>query len=253
VLSVFAGGAAFGERSGEGPPRVLALHGWGRSRRDFAEVLNGLDAVALDLPGFGSSPPPPEAWGSAEYAEVVSGVAEELAAGAGRPPVVLGHSFGGCVAVQLAAGRPELVQSLVLCGVPRLVRSTAPPPRPKLAYRTVRALRRVGLVGEARLEAARRRHGSADYVAAEGVMREVLLRALSEDLEPQIAALTCPVDLVWGAEDSAVPLDSARRLALALGGAPLTVVPATGHLVPVVAPAALRAALESALAAPARP
>ncbi|MGZ5384735.1 MAG: alpha/beta fold hydrolase, partial [Acidimicrobiia bacterium] len=68
MLNSFAGGAVFGERFGDGPLQVLALHGWGRDRRDFDEVLQGLDAAALDLPGFGASPAPVEAMGAAGYA-----------------------------------------------------------------------------------------------------------------------------------------------------------------------------------------
>jgi pimeloyl-ACP methyl ester carboxylesterase len=258
VLSVFAHGRIFGESYGE-PSRatqVLALHGWGRSRRDFATVLAGLPAVALDLPGFGSSPPPEQVCGSAGYAELVASAAEEVTCrqpavtapdGAGGL-LVLGHSFGGCVAVQLAAARPDLVASLVLCGVPRLARGVLPPARPKLAYRALRGLRRAGLVGESRLEAARRRYGSADYRNADGVMREVLVRVLAEDLEDQVRLLRCPVELVWGEEDTAAPIAVARRVAELLPGAALRALPGVGHLVPLEAPQPLREAVEAGLA-----
>lgn len=275
MLSVFAGGRLFGERHGDPPARVLALHGWGRSRADFASVLAGLPAVALDLPGFGSSPPPQTAWGSSDYAGLVAEAAEELAAGLAtgttgsspasdavtahlaatgpaqsRPPglLVLGHSFGGCVAVQLAAARPDLVASLVLCGVPRLVGDGAPAARPKLAYRSVRALHRARLVSDDRLEAARRRHGSPDYRNAEGILRDVLVRLLAENLEPEVRRLTCPVQLVWGENDSAAPLAAARRVAELVPGCELDVLAGVGHLVPLERPQALREAVEAGLA-----
>ncbi len=263
MLSAFAEGRLFGERSGDGPARVLALPGWGRTRRDFAATLASLPAVALDLPGFGSTPAPPEAWGSAEYADLVAEATAELVAGLPRAPgatavpgmasavpgmVVLGHSFGGCVAVQLAARRPELVASLVLSGVPRLVRATAAARPPALSYRAVRTLRRAGLVSEARLEAARRRHGSPDYRNAEGMMRDVLVRVLAENLESQATGLACPVRLVWGEDDTAAPVGAARRLAGLLPVAELTVLPGVDHMVPSHAPEALRAAVEAALA-----
>ncbi|MDP9388251.1 MAG: alpha/beta hydrolase, partial [Actinomycetota bacterium] len=114
VLKAFAGGRLFGVAHGSGPASVLALHGWGRSAADFDAALAGLDAVALDLPGFGATPPPPQAWGGAEYAAAVAPVLDEMA----PPVVVLGHSFGGRVAVHLAASRPPLVAGLVLAGVP---------------------------------------------------------------------------------------------------------------------------------------
>src|SRR5206468_4391460 len=97
MLTAYDDGRIFGERSGAGAPWVLALHGWRRTHRDFSAVLDGVDAVALDLPGFGTSPPPPEGWGGAEYAKAVLPVIERMTA----PVVVLGHSFGGRVAVHL--------------------------------------------------------------------------------------------------------------------------------------------------------
>src|SRR3954452_16103169 len=99
MLTAYDNGRLFGARTGSGAPWVLALHGWQRTHRDFNRVLEGIDALALDLPGFGASPPPAEPWGSAEYAKALLPVLD----GFDGPPVVLGHSFGGRVAVHIAA------------------------------------------------------------------------------------------------------------------------------------------------------
>lgn len=248
MLQSFAGGRLFGARTGDAPPRVLALHGWARSHRDFDALCAGtgptLDAVALDLPGFGASPPPPEAWDSAGYGAAVAPVLDEMAV----PVVVVGHSFGGLVAVRLAAARPDAVRGLVLAGVPRLVRRAGPPPRSPWRYSTVRTLRRLGLVSVARLEAARGRYGSEDYRRAEGVMRQVLVRSLGESLEEPLGRVRCPVELVWGDDDTAAPISGARAAQALLGDAAhLTVCPGAGHLVPLTAPDALRQAVERRL------
>ena len=244
MLRAYAGGRIFGVASGTGPARVLALHGWGRASKDFAAVLDGLDAVALDLPGFGATPPPPEPWGAAEYAAAIVPVVAEL-----QPPVVvLGHSFGGRVAVHLAADRPELVAGLVLTGAPLLRRPGVTARRPALGYRVGRWLHRRGVLGEARMEVLRQRYGSADYRAASGVMRAVHVRAVNETYEAQLAAVACPVELVWGDDDAEVPLDVAREAARLLPAAHLEVVPGAGHHTPLTAPAALRDAVRRLLA-----
>jgi len=241
-----AGGALFGARLGAtGAARVLALHGWGRDRRDFLPALGGwaeTGTVAVDLPGFGATPPPPSPWGSEAYAEALRPVLESLQ----TPAVVVGHSFGGRVALRLARAAPDLVGALVLTGAP-LAPSGAPRRRPPWRYRLLRQARNLGLVSEARLEQARRRHGSADYRAAEGVMRSVLVGVLAEDYGDDLRALRCPVVLLWGAEDREVPVVVAEAIAEAVpGGAELTVLPGIGHLVPTEAPLALRAAVERA-------
>lgn len=239
VLKAFASGRLFGVAHGTGPAAVLGLPGWARTHRDFSVAFHGLDAVALDLPGFGASPPPSEPWGAAVYAAAVAPVLEEMA----QPAVVVGHSFGGRVAVQLAVLRPERVGGLVLTGVP-LLRRGAGPRRPPLVYRVGRALHRRGLVGEPAMDGLRRRFGSADYRAAEGVMRQVLVRVVNETYEEELAAISCPAELVWGDDDGEVPLEVAERALSLLSDAKLTVVPGAGHLTPLTAPGELRAAVE---------
>ncbi|HUP69070.1 MAG TPA: alpha/beta hydrolase [Acidimicrobiales bacterium] len=247
VLSAFASGRLFGATHGSGRPSVLALHGWGRTCADFDAVLQDLDAVALDLPGFGSTPAPPEAWGAAQYAEAVAAVLDEMA----TPIVVVGHSFGGRVAVHLAAAEPERVAALVLTGVPlmKVPGGSAKRRRPPLQYRMARALNRRGILPDDRMEALRRRHGSADYRTATGVMRDVLVRAVNERYEEQLDAITCPVEMVWGEDDAEVRLAVAEAAATRLSGpVNLTVVAGAGHCTPRTAPGELRAAIARGLA-----
>jgi pimeloyl-ACP methyl ester carboxylesterase len=248
VLHSIAGGRLVGSRFGSSTPDVLALPGWSRTHRDFDAVLapeggEPLDAIALDLPGFGAAPAPPEAWGTAEYADFVSLVLDEMT----PRVVVLGHSFGGCVAVQLAALRPDSVGALVLTGVPDLL-PRGPRPQAPLRFRTARRLNRWGVLSDRAMEAARQRHGSADYRAAEGVMRAVLVKRLAESYEDQLAAIHCPISLVWGDDDTAAPISVPEELVRIHPGASLTVCPGAGHLTPLTVPAALRRAVADARA-----
>lgn len=101
---------------GVGDPLVF-LHGWGLTPRSYGGGLAkltaaGLHAIAPTLPGFGASDPMPLRTGLREYANRVAGALEE--AGLDRPAFVVGHSFGGGVALQLAHDRPDLVRSLTL-------------------------------------------------------------------------------------------------------------------------------------------
>jgi pimeloyl-ACP methyl ester carboxylesterase len=239
MLKSFAAGTIFGESYGDGPPQILALHGWARDRQDFREVLVGLDAVAIDLPGFGASPHPSEPLGAGGYAELLIPVLDDF----GEAVVLVGHSFGGRVAVHLALLRPARVRRLVLVGVPLLRPSSGPGQRPPLGYRIIRTLHRRGWVGEARLEAARHKYGSTDYRAARGVMRDVLVKVVNETYEAQLSELTQPVHLVWGAEDQEVPVEVARQAAGLLHQPELVVLEGVGHHVLLEAPEAVRAAV----------
>ncbi len=239
-LTTFAGGRLFGARHGHQRPWVLALHGWQRSHRDFTAVLDGLDAIALDLPGFGAAPPPPEGWSTSQYADWVAPVLGEMA----DAPVVLGHSFGGRVAVQLAAAHPQRVGAMVLTGVPLTRPPGAGPSLPPLTFRAGKALHRAGLLSKPRMDALRQRYGSPDYRAATAVMRQVLVKAVNEDYLEPLSSFPRPVELVWGEEDTTAPVAAARAAAGACADGRLTELAGVGHFTAQQAPDELRLALE---------
>jgi pimeloyl-ACP methyl ester carboxylesterase len=260
ALSTFARGRLWGARHGTGEPWVLALHGWARDHHDFDPVLAGLDAVALDLPGHGVAPGPPAPWSTAEYAQWVAPVLDDLRPG---PVVVVGHSFGARVAVRLAEemgdfGGTGRVSAMVLVGAP-----LAPPPgggpgRPPFVFRAGRALHRAGLVPEARMERLRQKYGSEDYRRASVTMRGVLVKAVSETAQaaymPTVRAWAGagrPLELVWGERDTVASMAGCRAaLEVAPAMAPealasvrITVVPGAGHLMTPPVVAEVRAAL----------
>ncbi|MCY3651794.1 MAG: alpha/beta hydrolase [bacterium] len=240
-LTSLSDGQLFGERYGTGPVKVVALHGWGRDRRDFGRVLEGWDAVAIDLPGFGATPPLPVPAGAAEYAEMVAGWLEQLEG----PVVLVGHSFGGRIAAVLAADRPDLVAGVVAVGVPLLHRADRKKARPSPAYRLIRLAYRLGWIGEERLEREKRRRGSLDYRSATGVMRDSLVKVVNESYADYLVKVDCPVRLIWGEDDREVPVEIAHRVASLLQDAELEVVPGCGHDVHLEAPERIRAAIET--------
>ena len=161
--------------------------------------------------------------------------------------VVMGHSFGGRVCVELAVRHPDTVAGLVLCGVPLLRRSDRPTARPALRYRLARALHRRGLLGDGTMERMRQQFGSADYRTATGVMRDVLTAVVNETYELQLRQVSQPTELVWGRLDETVPVEIAERAAQILADARLTVLDDVGHFVPTEAPDALASALRRRL------
>lgn len=217
------------------------MHGWGRRGADFSASLGSLDALALDLPGFGASPPPTVAMGASGYAELIGPALEMF----DRPPVVVGHSFGGRVAVAREFLYPGSSSGLVLAAAP-LVRAN-PGRRPSFTHRVLRQANRMGLVSDEMLERRKRRHGSADYRAVTGVMRDVLVTAVNESYEEELRSLRVPVHLVWGAEDTEVPPRVASEAARIIDGSPspveLEVLEGVGHQIPLRAAGALHRAV----------
>ena len=239
MLKSLAGGRLFADAATSAPPRVVALHGWARSSADFRPVVAVTGGWAVDLPGFGMSPPPAEPWGSEDYAALLATALDDLA----QPVVILGHSFGGRVAVRLAASRPDLVRGLVLTGVP-LVRRTQGAARSPARYRLIRGLNKIGVVSDGRLERARRQYGSEDYRNAQGTMRDVLVRVVNESYEDDLRRIQCHVEMVWGANDTAAPPEVAADAATLVRSCNVVVEDGCSHLLPIERPEALVAAVE---------
>jgi pimeloyl-ACP methyl ester carboxylesterase len=173
------------------------------------------------------------------YADLVSPILDIC----NTPVVLVGHSFGGRVAVHLAEQRPAAVGGLVLTGVPLLHRAHRRG-RPALRYQLGRLMHRWGLVNDTFLEGLRDKYGSADYRAASGVMRDILVKVVNESYEKQLRSISAPVDLVWGDGDDAAPPEIATRAEALLADARMTLLGGTDHFVPSAAPAALREAID---------
>lgn len=102
------------ERPGGEVPLVL-LHGITDNALNWTPVLDGIDArcriVAPDFRGHGESDKPDARYDTEAYADDVRHLIDEVV---GEPALVLGHSLGGVVAVQVGVTAPEHVRALFL-------------------------------------------------------------------------------------------------------------------------------------------
>ncbi|WP_338484288.1 alpha/beta hydrolase [Streptomyces sp. SCSIO 75703] len=100
----------------EGLPPALYVHGLGGSSQNWSALMPLLDDLvdgeAVDLPGFGESPPPDD--GDYSVTGHARAVIRHLDASARGPVHLFGNSLGGAVATRVAAVRPDLVRTLTL-------------------------------------------------------------------------------------------------------------------------------------------
>jgi pimeloyl-ACP methyl ester carboxylesterase len=93
------------------------------------------------------------------------------------------------------------------------------------------------------MEEMRNRYGSADYRAASGVIRDVLVTLLAERYDDAMPEIGCPVELLWGERDTEVPVEVAVRAQAMFPNATLRILPGVGHLLPTESPVELRGAV----------
>jgi poly(3-hydroxyoctanoate) depolymerase len=228
-------------RAGAGPP-LLLITGIGASIdmwQPLVDRLPGRDVIAFDAPGTGESQRPRRPLRMRELAGVARGLLDAL--GIERADV-LGYSWGGALAQELAHRAPGRVRSLILC-------ATAPglggvPPRPLAA---------LALATPARYYHPRLLALSVPYIAGGRTARDPsvlrsqagarlrrppdllgyayqLCAAAGWTSLPWLHRLQMPALVLAGDDDPSVPMRNARLLAARLPDATLHVIPGGGHL-----------------------
>ena len=219
------------KKTGEGTPVVL-LHGWGCDLHIFEKAQAALSqnfmVYSIDFPGFGESDDPPEVWGVEKYTQLVEDFfrAENI-----DNPVLIGHSFGGRVSILFASRNKT--DKVILVGSA----GVKPRRKPKYyfkvySYKLMKAV--IKLLygqekGEVVLEKYRSKKGSADYQNASGVMRNVLIKVVNEDLQEVMPQIAAPTLLIWGENDDATPVSDAKIMEKLIPNAGLVVLKNAGH------------------------
>jgi pimeloyl-ACP methyl ester carboxylesterase len=215
--------------AGAGLP-VLCLHGLFGTNADWETTLEalvpGYRAMALTLPIFET--PPDDLSVAGLRAHVESFLDAERVPAA----VVVGHSLGGHVALDLALHAPERVRALVLSGSSGLLEKSftrAVPRRPSAEFvpeRMTEVFHDSAMVTAERVDAVR------DLVSRRGyTLRaiQVSRSARRYNLEDRLREIRCPTLLVWGTEDRITPRSVAIRFLGGIPSATLRLVPECGH------------------------
>ena len=225
-----ATGRVFGVRAGDpAGRRVILVHGTPGSWDNWQTYLEapppGLELIAYDRPGFGSSEPARAVPSLAAQAAALEPLLVERD---GRWPVLVGHSMGGPVIARAASDYPERVGALVV-----LAGNLDPDLEELRWYNHVGAFLSPFL--------SRSLRNSNDEL---GPQRREL-----EELEPRLAHVRCPVWIVHGTEDRLVPFPNADFLEAALTASPRVerrTLEGTDHFFLWTRPEVVRAAISEA-------
>ena len=268
------------------PEPALCVHGLEGSSRNWTDLMDllrpALACEALDLPGFGDSPPRPDGrYSIAALAQTVTALIEKQKRG---PVHLMGNSLGGAVCVRVAATRPELIRTLTLISPalpdlrPRLDLLRFPvmslpwfgvrvirqyqvlPPERRVADVITTCFSDPGLFPRARFSAEvaeLTRRDTLDYAIAALVGS---VRALTTEFGRKgrhsawrdAARITAPSLIIYGSHDRVVDPRNAGRAAHAFNNAKIVVLPGTGHVAQMERPGLVATEIGMLLAATGR-
>ncbi len=219
------------EVAGEGKP-VIILHGWGCSKDTVQSITDHISkthrAYALDMPGFGETPPPSEVFGIERYTQVVEKFCRKLNI---ENPILIGHSFGGRISILFSSRNQTSKVMLVDAAgiVPKRTLKYHIKVRSYKIYKKLLPLFVGKHEAERRIEERRNRSGSADYRAAQGIMRAIFVKIVNEDLKYVMPKIKAPTLMIWGELDTATPLSDARTMEKLIKGSGVAVMKGCGH------------------------
>ena len=210
----------YGKENGK---EIVLLHGWGGSIKTVDPVgmglKNGFHITLVDLPGFGGSEEPSEAIGVYDYADILKELLIKLKI---NNPILFGHSFGGRIAIIYAA--KNQVHKLILAGSP--YKSTNK--KPTIKVRILKILAKIPFLESISLK-MKNKIGSEDYKNASPIMKQILVKAIHQDLTEHLKEISAPTLLFWGKVDKEVSLEDAKYAESIIPNAGLVIYENRGH------------------------
>jgi len=208
---------------------LVFLHGWGQNMNSFRDIFtlckkNNIPYITLDLPGFGGTSRPKETWGVRDYASFVKVFLEKVGI---SEPIIIGHSFGGRIAISLWGENKNLLSGIVLIGsagiqpiisLCRVIISNIV--RPILAIVYMQKVRSF----------LRKKFGSVDYLNA-GNMTDIFRKIISEDLQSVLSRISIETLLIWGEKDTETPVLDGKIMEREIQNSKLITFPEWTHFV----------------------
>ena len=146
-------------------------------------------------------------------------------------PILIGHSFGGRISILFSSrnqtNKVMLVDSAGI--VPKRTLKYHIKVRSYKIYKKLLPLFVGKKEAERRIEERRNRSGSADYRAAQGIMRAIFVKIVNEDLKYVMPKIKAPTLMIWGELDTATPLSDARTMEKLIKGSGVAVMKGCGH------------------------
>ncbi|MCC7432332.1 alpha/beta hydrolase [Candidatus Peregrinibacteria bacterium] len=231
---------------GQGKP-VFMLHGWGGGKESWDALINELSSlglletfcfIAIDFPGFGESEEPVEAWGVMDYSKwfgmLVDTVYETLKLQGNYDLIV--HSFGGRVLLKYLSyfeerpANPDKLVMIAAAGI-KPVKTT----KVKMAAIAAKTGKKVMSLPVLRWTAPAAQKllykllKSHDYEKTSGVMRETFIKVIDEDLTSNIREVNRPTLILWGDQDSYVPVEDGKFMEQNIKGSSMKVIKGGRH------------------------
>jgi pimeloyl-ACP methyl ester carboxylesterase len=217
---------------GEGKP-ILILHGWGGSSDSWIKIIEGLKKdfllICPDLPGFGKSSFPKFPWELDNYVFLVKKFIEALNL---KKIILIGHSFGGKIAIKFVSLFPEYVELLILCAPSGMRKKSGFKQKVLLFFSFFgNLLFKIKFFSSFKGRAQDFFYSliNSDYRKTKGTMRETFKKIVSVEVLDELPKILPKTYIIWGEKDKILPIEQANFFAKNIKNAILLTLPNFSH------------------------
>ena len=198
---------------------VLLLHGWGTNLAVYKSIIDYLTpykrVISYDIPGFGESAEPPFAFSTDDYADLALCVLKNLGI---TEVTLIGHSHGGRTILNLASRENPgvVIKKIILIDSAGIVpKKTFIQKLRVKKYKLCKAILSLAPVKKLfpdAIDKYKAKHGSADYKAVSGNVRDSLVKVVNDDYRERMKNIKASTLLIWGTKDDATPLSDGEYM-----------------------------------------
>ena len=203
--------------------KIIWLHGWGQDHKCFLELakyFKKFHNILIDFPGFGKSNTPSAALSVSDYANIINNYTDQK----NEKIFLIGHSFGCRVAIKYCLNYGNKINGLVLISAAGLKRQRS------ILFKCKALLMKIAAKNLSKLdklfntnfkEKYSNKFGSRDYKSAKGIMKEIFVKTISEDLSNAALKIKNKTLIINGDQDQETPIEMAEQFNKLIKGSKL--------------------------------
>ncbi len=213
---------------------LIILHGWQSSREKWENVKKeiekqGTKVISLDLPGFKKETALSEVWNLDNYVEWFKDFSDKF----NEPFFLLGHSFGGRIAIKFAAQYPEKLEGLILVSSAGIKPETNNNHRAMLIFakKIRKTFSHFNFYPLARKIFYKYVFKTTDYINSEKIpfLQETFKNIIDEDLKSQLSKIKSKTLIIWGNKDILTPVSNGYLMKEKIKNSKLEILKNVGH------------------------
>lgn len=207
--------------------KIFILHGWTKDVAKWQPLLdvlhkNNIQTELLKIPGL--TAPLDKVWDLNDYVKWLdTKIGKEL------QPILLGHSFGGRVAIRYEIKNPNKIKKLILVDSAGIRPMSLAARFKRISFKTLAKIGKTFTNNPSARNLLYQLAREQDYHQADKILAETMAKVVEDDQRPEVGFVKTHTLIIWGGKDKTTPLSDGRIMNKEITGSTLKIIESAGH------------------------